>query len=125
MLERSDGAKFLENYELGSNATLFSFQGGLRASASDLSSSCGCSPTRRSNGGIKRLSGDSLSRVEFKAGDNGRTSGEAHREELETTLMTSYGLSVHRIDMRAWGFVDGPRYASRTLGRPMGFSVSL
>ena len=38
MLERSDGAKFLENYELGSNATLFSPQGGLRASASDLSS---------------------------------------------------------------------------------------
>lgn len=35
-------------------------------------------------------------------------------------LMTSYDLSVHRIDMRAWGFDKGPRYLVGHLGQAYG-----
>ena len=41
-----DPAAFLAGYELGSNATLFSPQGGLRASADDLPPLCSCLSTR-------------------------------------------------------------------------------
>ena len=34
--------------------------------------------------------------------------------------MTSYGLSVHRIDMRAWGFDDGPELLVGHLGEAYG-----
>ena len=34
--------------------------------------------------------------------DNGLSAGEAEPGDADG-LMTSYGLSVHRIDMRAWG----------------------
>ena len=34
--------------------------------------------------------------------------------------MTSYGLSVHRIDMRAWGFEKGPRNLVGHLGQAYG-----
>ena len=34
--------------------------------------------------------------------------------------MTSYGLSVHRIDMRAWGFSSGPPLLVGHLGEAYG-----
>ncbi len=132
MLERSDGAKFLENYELGSNATLFSPQGGLRASASDLSSILRLLANEGALNGRKILKRGSVETMLSPAwslnaaGDNGRTSGEAQPGGARDGLMTSYGLSVHRIDMRAWGFVDGPAMLLGHLGRAYGvFSFAL
>ncbi len=132
MLERSDSDKFLENYELGSNATLFSPQGGLRASAHDLSAILRLLANKGALNGrkiLKRSTVETLLSPAWSlnaAGDNGRTSGEAQPGGARDGLMTSYGLSVHRIDMRAWGFVDGPAMLLGHLGRAYGvFSFAL
>ena len=53
-------------------------------------------------------------------GDNGRSSGETELGGSRDELMTSYGLSIHRIDMRAWGFDDGPTRLLGHLGRAYG-----
>ena len=52
--------------------------------------------------------------------DNGQSAGEAEPGGPTEGLMTSYGLSVHRIDMRAWGFSDGPELVVGHLGEAYG-----
>ena len=55
-----------------------------------------------------------------------RTSGETQPGGSRDGLMTSYGLSIHRIDMRAWGFTNGPDTLLGHLGRAYGvFSLAL
>lgn len=117
---------FLANYVPGSNATLYSPQGGLRASADDLLQVL----RMLAGGGVlddKRILSES-SVVEMLApqwtlneqGDNGQSAGEAEPGGPTEGLMTSYGLSVHRIDMRDWGFNVGPELLVGHLGEAYG-----
>ena len=121
-----DPAAFLAGYELGSNATLFSPQGGLRASADDLATimqlliNKGCLNGKQV---LTPTSVDAMLKSVWKlssSSDNGLSAGEAEPGGDADGLMTSYGLSVHRIDMRAWGFEKGPRNLVGHLGQAYG-----
>ena len=132
MREAADGARFLESYQLGSNPTLFSPQGGLRASASDLSSILRLLANGGALNGRKILDKSSVETLLSPAwrlnaaGDNGRTSGEIKPGGSRDGLMACYGLSIHCIDMRAWGFANGPATLLGHLGRAYGvFSFAL
>ena len=126
MLEHPDGVNFLDSYELGSNATLFSPQGGLRASSVDLSVILRLLAHGGALDGTRLLQRSSVDALLSPAwelndrGDNGRSSGETELGGSRDGLMTSYGLSIHRIDMRAWGFDDGPALLLGHLGRAYG-----
>ena len=126
-MQSSEHAReFLSSYELGSNASLFSPQGGLRASTDDLLQVL----RMLAGGGV--LNGERIlseASVEMMLapewtmnaqGDNGESAGEAEPGGPTAGLMTSYGLSVHRIDMRAWGFSDGPELLVGHLGEAYG-----
>ena len=121
-----DPAEFLASYTLGSNASLYSPQGGLRASADDLLQVL----RMLANGGVldgtRFLSEASVAEMlapEWTLNaerNNGLSAGEAEPGGPTDGLMTSYGLSVHRIDMRAWGFSDGPGLLVGHLGEAYG-----
>ena len=119
-------AAFLEGYELGSNATLFSPQGGLRASADDLATILQLLINKGGFRGKRLLAPKSIEELLAPAWElssvenNGLSAGEAEPGGDADGLMTSYGLSVHRIDMRAWGFQKGPRYLVGHLGQAYG-----
>ena len=119
-------AAFLEGYELGGNATLFSPQGGLRASADDLAMIMQLLINKGSLKGKQLLTPTSIDAMLkpvwqlSPSSDNGLSAGEAEPGGDADGLMTSYGLSVHRIDMRAWGFQKGPRYLVGHLGQAYG-----
>ena len=121
-----DPALFLAGYELGSNATLFSPQGGLRASADDLATIMQLLINKGSLNGRQLLTPTSVDAMLkpvwqlSSSSDNGLSAGEAQPGGDSDGLMTSYGLSVHRIDMRAWGFQKGPRYLVGHLGQAYG-----
>ena len=121
-----DPAAFLAGYGLGSNATLFSPQGGLRASADDLATITQLLINKGFLNGKQVLtptSVDAMLKSVWKLSyslDNGLSAGEAEPGGDADGLMTSYGLSVHRIDMRAWGFEKGPRYLAGHLGQAYG-----
>ena len=121
-----DPAAFLAGYELGSNATLFSPQGGLRASADDLATILQLFINKGSLNGKQLLTPTSVDAMltpvwRLSSGaDNGLSAGEAEPGGDADGLMTSYGLSVHRIDMRAWGFEKGPRNLVGHLGQAYG-----
>ena len=121
-----DPAAFLADYELGSNATLFSPQGGLRASAIDLATIVQLLINKGSFNGKPLLTPTSIEELLGPVWElsstvqNGLSAGEAEPGGDADGLMTSYGLSVHRIDMRAWGFEKGPRYLLGHLGQAYG-----
>ena len=121
-----DPAAFLAGYELGSNATLFSPQGGLRASADDLAVIMQLLINKGYLNGKQALtptSVDAMLKSVWKlssSSGNGLSAGEAEPGGDADGLMTSYGLSVHRIDMRAWGFEKGPRTLVGHLGQAYG-----
>ncbi|MEM9397583.1 MAG: serine hydrolase domain-containing protein [Pseudomonadota bacterium] len=122
----ANAQEFLRSYEPGRNASLFSPQGGLRASADDLIQVL----RMLANDGVLEeqqiLTHQSVAEMLRPswtinaAGDNGNTSGEAEPGGSTDGLMASYGLSVHRIDMRAWGFAEGPRLLVGHLGEAYG-----
>ena len=118
--------EFLASYKLGSNAALFSPQGGLRASADDLATIMQLLINKGSHDGKQLLtptSVDAMLKPVWQLSsttDNGLSAGEAEPGGDADGLMTSYGLSVHRIDMRAWGFEKGPRYLVGHLGQAYG-----
>lgn len=117
---------FLESYELGSNATLYSPQGGLRASADDLLVILKMLAAGGEHNGRRILSRQSVAAMLAPTwtlnaqGSNGLSAGEAAAGGPTDGLMTSYGLSVHRIDMRAWGFQTGPKLLFGHLGEAYG-----
>ena len=117
---------FLASYEPGSNASLYSPQGGLRASADDLLQVLRMLASGGVLDGNRILSESSVaalleSQWTLNAeGNNGLSAGEAEPGGPTDGLMTSYGLSVHRIDMRAWGFEEGPRLLVGHLGEAYG-----
>jgi CubicO group peptidase (beta-lactamase class C family) len=117
---------FLAGYELGSNGTMYSPQGGLRASADDLVvvlrmlAAGGVVDGRRI---LEATTVDAMLAPGWTLaadGGNGLSAGEAAPGGPTEGLMTSYGLSVHRIDMRAWGFETGPRLLVGHLGEAYG-----
>ncbi|WP_439100391.1 serine hydrolase domain-containing protein [Congregibacter sp.] len=117
---------FLANYTPGSNATIYSPQGGLRASADDLVVVL----KMLINGGminggriISPESVDAMLAPQWTLnaqGSNGLSAGEAEPGGPTDGLMASYGLSVHRINMRDWGFDDGPALLVGHLGEAYG-----
>lgn len=117
---------FLEDYRLGSNGTLFSPQGGLRASADDLLVILRMLVGRGEIDGRRLLSAATVEAMLAPAwtldadGSNGLSAGEVEPGGPTDGLMTSYGLSVHRIDLRAWGFESGPRLLVGHLGEAYG-----
>lgn len=117
---------FLSRYVLGSNGTLFSPQGGLRASADDLLAVLRLLAGRGQVDGERLLSAASVDEMLAPAWTltadraNGLSAGEAEPGGPADGLMTSYGLSVHRIDMRAWGFDTGPPLLVGHLGEAYG-----
>ncbi|MEM1141851.1 MAG: serine hydrolase domain-containing protein [Pseudomonadota bacterium] len=125
---RSDAqaASFLSSYQLGSNASLYSPQGGLRASADELVqvlrmlANDGVVNSQRI---LEAKSVNALLEPQWTLNpkrDNGLSAGEAEPGGPTDGLMTSYGLSVHRIDMRAWGFDTGPALLVGHLGEAYG-----
>lgn len=117
---------FLASYELGSNATMYSPQGGLRASADDLVVVLQMLVNRGESNGQQILSAASVDAMLAPnwtlnaARTNGLSAGEAEPGGPTDGLMTSYGLSVHRIDTRAWGFDKGPTLLLGHLGEAYG-----
>ena len=105
---------------------MFSPQGGLRASADDLAVimqlliNKGCLNGKQA---LTPTSVDAMLKSVWKlssSSGNGLSAGEAEPGGDADGLMTSYGLSVHRIDMRAWGFEKGPRTLVGHLGQAYG-----
>ena len=100
MHEHPDGVNFLDNYELGSNATLFSPQGGLRASSVDLSVILRLLAHGGALDGTRLLQRSSVDALLSPAwelndrGDNGRSSGETELGGSRDRLMTSYRIKI-------------------------------
>lgn len=126
MSDSAEAQTFLANYELGSNAALFSPQGGLRASADDLVVILRLLAGGGVVDGRRILLEESVATMLAPSwtlnasADNGLSAGEAEPGGPTEGLMTSYGLSVHRIDTKAWGFDDGPRVLLGHLGEAYG-----
>jgi len=126
MNDLHDPDQFLASYKLGSNASLFSPQGGFRADAGDLTALLRLLAKRGVVDGDLYLRPDSVAMMLAPswslnaAGTNGLSAGEAEPGGAIDGLMTSYGLSVHRIDARAWGFSDAPDLLVGHLGEAYG-----
>ncbi len=124
--ELADPDAFLAGYAPGRNASLFSPQGGLRASADDLATVLGMLAARGAIDRGRLLSERSVqdmlrpSWILNSRRDNGNSAGEAEPGGPTAGLMTAYGLSVHLIDMRAWGFDKGPARLVGHLGEAYG-----
>jgi CubicO group peptidase (beta-lactamase class C family) len=126
MRDSAPPAEYLASYALGSNATLFSPQGGLRASANDLLKILRMLAAGGEIDGRRILSAESVSKMIAplwtlnSEGSNGLSAGEGEPGGPTDGLMTSYGLSVHRIDLRSWGFDRGPTLVVGHLGEAYG-----
>lgn len=114
----------LQDYQLGRNPTLFSPQGGLRASAKDLAVLMKLF-VGENNGEV--VSKNSLALMlepvwQFdKTLQNGNTGGESALDDLNTVgMMTTYGLSTHIIDLKAWGLTDKSDHFYGHLGSAYG-----
>jgi CubicO group peptidase (beta-lactamase class C family) len=126
MRDDAQAEAFLAGYELGSNAALYSPQGGLRASADDLIVILSLLAGGGAVGDTRILAENSVAQMLAPdwtlnaQADNGLSAGEAEPGGPTDGLMTSYGLSVHRIDTRAWGYDSGPALLLGHLGEAYG-----
>lgn len=118
--------QFLIHYSLGANASLFSPQGGYRGNVMDLMALLQLLFNEGQVNGTFYLTRESVSNMlkpswSLNASrDNGRSAGEAEPGGPLDGLMTSYGLSVHRIDPQAWGFSNAPELLVGHLGEAYG-----
>lgn len=100
----------LIDYQLGSNPTLFSPQGGLRASAKDLATLMKLFIGENKQQVISKKSLSLMLEPVWqydKALRNGHTGGESALDDATTVnLKTSYGLSTHIIDLKNWGLTQ-------------------
>lgn len=121
---RGDGTAHaqLVGYRPGENPTLFSPQGGLRASAEDLAVIMQMLMGRGAVGGIQILSPQSVELmlsprwILNAGGSNGSSSAEGG----PNGLMTAYGLSVHIAQLHQWGLSDTPKTLFGHLGDAYG-----
>ena len=118
--------QFLTYYSLGNNATLFSPQGGYRGNVMDLMALLQLLVNEGKVNGASYLTRESVSNMLKPSwslnerGDNGRSAGEAEPGSPFDGLMTSYGLSVHRISPQDWGFSNAPELLLGHLGEAYG-----
>ena len=122
MQSNGQARQFLDGYEIGSNASLFSPQGGLRASADELLivlQMLASGGTINQNRILSETSVAAMLEPQWilnEDGSNGLSAGEAKPGGPSDGLMTSYGLSVHRIDLREYGYAQGPNIVLGHLG---------
>ena len=117
----------LDNYQLGKNPTLFSPQGGLRASSRDLAVIMKMILNNGMHNGrqiIKKSSIDELMKTFWQYDpmlNNGHTGGEAAEDDKASDgMMTAYGLSTHIIDLKKWGLSNQSRKLYGHLGSAYG-----
>ncbi len=119
-------SEFEASYELGSNGTLFSPQGGLRASTDDLLIIMQMMVNMGMHGDKQILSEASITEMLTPvwtydpATGNGNTTGEGEPGGPTEGLMTSYGLSVHRVSLDEWGLSETPKLLVGHLGEAYG-----
>ena len=103
---------YFTDYDLGSNPTLFSPQGGLRASAEDLATIMIMLMNKGRHQEVQILAAASVdamleTRWALNAGKtNGFTTEGVKQDDSFSGLMTAYGLSVHIADFAAWGLTS-------------------
>ncbi len=123
---KDQGHAFLTHYAIGSNASIYSPQGGLRASANDLVAVLQMLMNGGELGEERLLSESAVQEMLAPhwtlnaQGTNGLSAGEVEPGGPTDGLMTSYGLSVHRIDISTWGFEEGPAVLLGHLGEAHG-----
>ena len=117
----------LDNYQLGKNPTLFSPQGGLRASSRDLAVIMKMILNNGMHNGrqiIKKSSIDELMKTFWQYDpmlNNGHTGGEAAEDDKASEgMMTAYGLSTHIVDLKKWGLSKQSRKLYGHLGSAYG-----
>lgn len=100
----------LKNYQLGSNPTLFSPQGGVRASANDLAVLMKLFVGENTNDVISKQSIEMMLEPVWtydKTIKNGDTNSDTASDNLTSVgINTAYGLSTHIIDLKEWGLTD-------------------
>ncbi|WP_185964516.1 serine hydrolase domain-containing protein [Aliikangiella marina] len=117
----------LKAYLPGNNGTLFSPQGGLRASASDIAKILIMIDRNGRYGDRQILSKVAIAelfKVQWQFNEplkNGNTGGETATKYESDGLMTQFGLSLHQIDGVDWGLSK----ASKKLFGHLGFAYGL
>ena len=112
----------LAGYWPGENPSLFSPQGGLRASAEDLAVIMKMLLNEGRHGETQILQPANVRKMLAPAWtyDGLKSNGDTGGEGGPVGLMTSYGLSVHRADMAEWGLSDKPQMLYGHLGEAYG-----
>lgn len=117
----------LAAYRPGDNPTLFSPHGGLRASAGDLARVARLLLAGGTLEGAAILTPATVAAMRAPVWSYDPARGNGRTQEAETDpdgalagLMTSYGLSLHRIDLRDWGLSEAPRPLLGHLGNAYG-----
>ncbi len=117
----------LDQYELGKNPTLFSPQGGLRASSNDLATIMQMLLNGGKHGEIQVLSQTSIDEMMKTVWQydndlkNGHTGGEGALDDPASQgMMTAYGLSTHIVDLKDWGLSEESRVFYGHLGEAYG-----
>jgi CubicO group peptidase (beta-lactamase class C family) len=126
LLRTSDPGTGDLDYRLGSNPTLFSPQGGLRASARDLAVIMKMMIDGGVHDGQRFLEPETIKAMQREAWrydpdlKNGVTSEFVDPNGALNGLMTSWGLGVHRINLKDWGITDEKRVLVGHLGEAYG-----
>ncbi|MBT8038827.1 MAG: beta-lactamase family protein [Gammaproteobacteria bacterium] len=117
----------LPGYRPGENPTLFSPQGGLRASVHDLAVIARMLFSGGTLDGVKILGEESVEQMLAtqwhlnQDGSNGNTAEGMDPDDPDyRPLFTAYGLSVQRVDLGTWGLTDKPRVLYGHLGDAYG-----
>jgi len=117
----------LDKYNIGQNPTLFSPQGGLRASAKDLSFLMLALLNKGQVGSTQIMSEKAINQMMTPVWQydenlkNGHTGGEAMIEDARAAgMMTRYGLSTHIIDLKEWGLTKESHILYGHLGSAYG-----
>lgn len=117
----------LPEYEPGLNPTLFSPHGGLRASAKDLARFARMLLNGGMLDGARILHPESVRAMRRPqwTHDTGLDNGVTYEKETDPAArtagrMTSYGLSLHRVDLRDWGLAECRRILVGHVGNAYG-----
>ncbi|MDG1996815.1 MAG: serine hydrolase, partial [Emcibacteraceae bacterium] len=120
----------LDTYQIGRNPTLFSPQGGLRASSRDLA----VIMQLLMNDGVyngeqvmTKTSIDEMLKTVWQYDEklnNGHTGGESAPGDISADgMMTAYGLSTHIVDLKDWGLSQTSRVFYGHLGSAYGLQA--
>jgi D-alanyl-D-alanine carboxypeptidase len=117
----------LDQYKPGKNPSLFSPQGGLRASSRDLATIMLMLLDGGKYGDTQIISQSSIDEMlktvwEYNSlTQNGHTGGESAPDDPSATgMMTAYGLSTHIVDLKDWGLSEDSNIFYGHLGSAYG-----